>query len=40
MEYDWDGIKTRRMKTVKYGISLFLVTISLAAPTMFLLHFR
>ncbi|MBB6485059.1 hypothetical protein GGD46_002339 [Rhizobium lusitanum] len=40
MGYDWDGAKTRRIQKLKYGISLFLFTISLAAPTIFFLHFH
>ncbi len=40
MKYDWDGNRTRRIQKLKYGISLFLFTISLAAPTIFLLHLR
>ncbi len=40
MGYDWDGVKTRRMRKLKYGISFFLLTMSLTAPTIFLLHFR
>ena len=40
MDYDWDGVKTRRMRMVKLGISLFIFAMTLAGPTMFLLHFR
>ncbi|MBB3285982.1 MULTISPECIES: hypothetical protein [Rhizobium] len=40
MGYDWSGIKTRRMRRLKYGLSLFLFTMSIAAPIMFLLHLR
>jgi len=40
MGYDWDGIKTRRMRRLKYGLSLFLFTMSISAPTAFLLHLR
>ncbi|TWB61717.1 hypothetical protein FBZ98_1011062 [Rhizobium sp. ERR 922] len=40
MSYDWEGVKTRRMRRLKYGLSLFLFTMSLAAPTAFLLHLR
>ncbi|SCB46372.1 hypothetical protein GA0061102_105247 [Rhizobium miluonense] len=40
MGYDWDGSKTRRIRKLKYGISLLLFAIFLAAPTMFLLHLR
>ncbi|RKD66954.1 hypothetical protein BJ928_106486 [Rhizobium sp. WW_1] len=40
MGYDWDGIKTRRMRRLKYGLSFLLFTMSVTAPTMFLLHLR
>ncbi|AVA23587.1 hypothetical protein NXC24_CH03977 [Rhizobium sp. NXC24] len=40
MDYDWDGVKTRRMKILKLGISLFIFAMTLVGPTMFLLHFR
>ncbi len=38
MSYDWEGVKTRRMRRLKYGLSLFLFTMSVTAPTAFLLH--
>ncbi|SCB42806.1 hypothetical protein GA0061103_6140 [Rhizobium multihospitium] len=40
MNYDWDGTKTRRIRRLKYGLSLFLFTMSVTAPTAFLLHLR
>jgi len=40
MGYDWDGVKSRRMRALKLGISLFIFAMTLAVPTMFFLHFR
>ncbi|MFS8113408.1 hypothetical protein QD460_16920 [Rhizobium jaguaris] len=40
MGYDWDGVKSRRMRALKLGISLFIFAVTLVGPTMFFLHFR
>jgi hypothetical protein len=39
MNYDWDGVKTRRIKALKIGVSLLLAGITLVAPKLFMLKF-
>jgi hypothetical protein len=38
MNYDWDGVKTRRIRALKIGISLFVLGITLLSPKLFMLH--
>jgi len=38
LAYDWSGVRTRRIKALKVGISLVIAAAALAGPAMVLLR--
>jgi hypothetical protein len=38
VSYDWNGVRTRRVKAIKMAVSVMIAVVILGTPTMLWLH--